>query len=55
MKRFEGKSIVIDTLFKHDEKKSGHQYVNLTFLVCITFLVLQGSFCWRVCMNVKKC
>ena len=30
-----------------------------TFLVCITFLVLQGSgkkkcFCWLACMNVKK-
>ena len=40
MKCFEVQSIVIDPQFKYDEKKkSGHQKVNLIFLVCITLLV----------------
>ena len=52
--------MVIDPLFKYEEKKKSLGTNNLTFFVCITFLVLQGSvkkkkcFCWLACMNAKK-
>ena len=51
---------VIDPLFKYDVRKKSLDTNNLTFLVCITFLELQGSgkkkkcFCWLDCMNVKR-
>ena len=35
--------MVMDPLFKYDKKKKSLDTNNLTFLVCITFLVLQGS------------
>ena len=59
VKCFEVLSMVIDSLFKYDEKKKSLDTNNVTFLFCITFLVLQGSgkkkcFCWLACMNVKK-
>ena len=34
---------VIDPLFKYDVRKKSLDTNNLTFLVCITFLELQGS------------
>ena len=34
---------VIDPLFKYDVRKKSLNTNNLTFLVCITFLELQGS------------
>ena len=51
---------VIDPLFKYDVRKKSLDTNNLTFLVCITFLELQGSgkkkkcFCWLDSMNVKR-
>ena len=45
---------------KHFEEEEKSLHTNdLTFLVCIPFLLLQGSgkkksFCWLACMNVKK-